>query len=126
MSSHAHDHGHHDAHHGEGGADHGSMKSYMTGFILSVILTAIPFAVVMMGGLPDPRLTVGLIVIFAVVQIVVHMVYFLHMNPKSEGGWTMLALLFTLVVVVITLSGTLWVMYHMNANMMPHHSAPVE
>jgi cytochrome o ubiquinol oxidase operon protein cyoD len=34
---------------------------------------------------------------FAAVQIVVHMVYFLHMNGKSEGGWTMLALIFTIV-----------------------------
>lgn len=122
MTSHAHDH---DTHHGEGGADHGSMKSYVTGFVLAVILTAIPFGVVMAGGLPDPRLTVALITVFAVVQIIVHMVYFLHMNPKSEGGWTMLALIFTLVVLGITISGTLWVMYHMNANMMPHH-LPVE
>jgi cytochrome o ubiquinol oxidase operon protein cyoD len=58
---------------------------------------------------------------FAAVQIVVHMVYFLHMNAKSEGGWTMLALIFTLVLVVITLSGSLWVMYHLNHNMMPAH-----
>ncbi len=56
---------------------------------------------------------------FAVVQIVVHMVYFLHMNTRSEGGWTMLALIFTIVLVVITLSGSIWVMYHLNANMMP-------
>ncbi|MFW2345133.1 MAG: cytochrome o ubiquinol oxidase subunit IV, partial [Brevundimonas mediterranea] len=56
---------------------------------------------------------------FAVVQIVVHMIYFLHMNSKSEGGWTMLALIFTIIVVVIALSGSLWVMYHLNTNMMP-------
>lgn len=130
MTSHAHDHGH-DAHHsdhghhGEGGADHGSLKSYMIGFVLAVILTAIPFAIVMGGGFEDKRITVALITLFAVVQIIVHMIYFLHMNPKSEGGWTMLAMIFTLVVVVITISGTLWVMYHMNANMMPHH-LPVE
>ena len=53
------------------------------------------------------------------VQIYVHMVYFLHMNPKAEGGWTMMALIFTLVLVVITLSGSLWIMYHLKTNMMP-------
>ena len=47
------------------------------------------------------------------------MIYFLHMNSKSEGGWTMLALIFTIIVVVIALSGSLWVMYHLNTNMMP-------
>ena len=52
-------------------------------------------------------------------QIVVHMIYFLHMDAPSEGGWTLMALIFTLVLVVITLTGSLWVMYHLNTNMMP-------
>ncbi len=56
---------------------------------------------------------------FAVLQILVHMIYFLHMNTRSEGGWTMLALIFTIVLVVITLAGSIWVMYHLNHNMMP-------
>ena len=54
-----------------------------------------------------------------VVQIVVHMVFFLHMNFHSEGGWNMLALIFTLVLVFITLAGSLWVMISLNNNMMP-------
>ena len=66
------------------------------------------------------RLPLRLVILaFAAVQIVVHMIYFLHMNARAEGGWTMLALIFTLVLVVITLSGSLWVMYHLNHNMMP-------
>ena len=59
------------------------------------------------------------ILAFALVQIVVHMVYFLHMNFHSEGGWNMLALIFTLILVFITLAGSLWVMYNLNVNMMP-------
>jgi cytochrome o ubiquinol oxidase operon protein cyoD len=47
------------------------------------------------------------------------MIYFLHMNGKVEGGWSMLAMLFTVMVVVIMMAGSLWVMYHMNHNMMP-------
>jgi cytochrome o ubiquinol oxidase subunit IV len=50
---------------------------------------------------------------------VVHMIYFLHMNFRSQGGWNMLALIFTAVIVFITLAGSLWVMYHLNVNMMP-------
>jgi cytochrome o ubiquinol oxidase operon protein cyoD len=92
----------------------------MIGFVLSVILTAIPFALVMTGVLPT-QTTALIVMAFAVVQIVVHMIYFLHMNSKSEGGWTMLALIFTVIVVVIALSGSLWVMYHLNTNMMPTH-----
>jgi cytochrome o ubiquinol oxidase operon protein cyoD len=98
---------------------HGNLKDYTVGFILSVILTAIPFWIVMGNVFENPRTTALVILAFAAVQMVVHMVYFLHMDSKSQGGWNMLALIFTLVLVVITLSGSLWVMYHLNHNMMP-------
>ena len=98
---------------------HISLKGYMTGFVLSVILTAIPFWMVMTGAIDNKQATAIIVMAFAVVQIVVHMVFFLHMNPASEGGWSMLALIFTVILVVIVLSGSLWVMYHLNANMMP-------
>ena len=98
---------------------HISLKGYMTGFVLSVILTAIPFWLVMGKVFDKPGTTAIVILAFAAVQIVVHMVYFLHLNAQSQGGWNMLALIFTIVLVVITLSGSLWVMFHMNSNMMP-------
>jgi cytochrome o ubiquinol oxidase operon protein cyoD len=123
-SPHRDDHGQGDDHHGEhhdedGGASHATLKGYLTGFALSVVLTAIPFWLVMGKVLDQPSALALAVLALAAVQIVVHMVYFLHMNAKSEGGWTMLALIFTLVLVVITLSGSLWVMYHLNQNMMP-------
>ena len=108
----------HDAHHAEGGAAHGTLRDYTIGFILSVILTAIPFWLVMERPL-EAAPTAMLIVAFAVVQIIVHMVYFLHMNARSEGGWTMIALVFTLVVVGIAMAGSMWVMHHLTTNMMP-------
>ncbi|MEI4471687.1 cytochrome o ubiquinol oxidase subunit IV [Frigidibacter sp. MR17.24] len=111
----AQEHGHHH----DDGHDHGTHKSYVTGFVLSVVLTAIPFIIVMAGGFTSPVWTALTIMAFAIVQIVVHMVYFLHMNTRSDEGWTMLATIFTIIVVVITLSGSLWVMYHLNTNMMP-------
>lgn len=95
------------------------MSQYMTGFILSVILTAIPFWLVGSGVIADKSATAAVITLFAAVQIVVHMIYFLHMNTKSEGGWNFLALCFTIIVLVIAMSGSLWVMYHLNHNMMP-------
>lgn len=98
---------------------HGSLKGYLTGFGLSVVLTAIPFWLVMGHVFASPGWTAAAILFLAAVQIFVHMVYFLHMNTRSEGGWSMMALVFTLVMVIITLSGSIWVMYHENANMMP-------
>lgn len=117
-NEHAVDH-HDDRHHGDD-HDHGSFKSYMIGFLLSVVLTAIPFWLVMTEALA-PQTTGLVITAFAVVQIIVHMIFFLHMNHKSEGGWNMLALIFTIVIVVIAVAGSVWVMYHLNVNMMPTH-----
>ena len=111
----------HEAAHGEHPSEraHGTFRGYMTGFVLSVILTAVPFWLVMGNVLGDTLRTSIIIMALAAVQIVVHMIYFLHMNTKSEGGWTFLALAFTLTLVVITLTGSIWVMYHMDQNMMP-------
>ncbi|MBO9655574.1 MAG: cytochrome o ubiquinol oxidase subunit IV [Agrobacterium tumefaciens] len=126
MSSEAHHDAHGDDHHHHDGASHGTFKSYMIGFILSVILTAIPFWLVMGGVLESKTLLVIAIMGLGVIQIFVHMIYFLHMDTKSEGGWTFMALIFTVVVLLITLSGSLWVMYNMNKNMMPLHIEDVK
>ncbi|MBP1860032.1 cytochrome o ubiquinol oxidase subunit IV [Rhizobium herbae] len=123
MSSHAPVHEDaHEAHHGHSHgheAGHGSLKSYMTGFVLSIILTAIPFWLVMGGVFESRAITAVFVIALGAVQMVVHMIYFLHMNTKSEGGWTMMALIFTIVIVAIALSGSFWVMHHLNTNMMP-------
>lgn len=110
---------HNQDHHDDGDAYHATVRGYVTGFILSVILTAIPFWLVMAKVLPSPKVTGFVIVGFAAVQMVVHMIYFLHMNAKVESGWSMLALLFTVALVAIMLAGSIWVMHHMNTNMMP-------
>lgn len=111
-----HFHGH-DA--GHAGPAHGSLREYVIGFVLSVILTAIPFWLVMGHVLADKYVTTLIILGFAAVQMIVHMIYFLHLNTRSEGGWNLVALIFTIVLVVIAVSGSFWVMYHMNTNMMP-------
>lgn len=110
-------HGHHghDAHVGA----HATYAGYLTGFFASVVLTVIPFWLVMSGVISNPFVTGLTIMGFAAVQIVVHIVFFLHLDSRSENGWNLMALMFTLVLVVIALSGSLWVMHHLNTNMMP-------
>jgi cytochrome o ubiquinol oxidase operon protein cyoD len=115
---------HHTSGHDAAGQEpHGTLKDYLIGFGLSVLLTAIPFWLVMGEVGLSKQAIAFTIMAFAAVQMVVHMVYFLHMSPKSEDGWTLTSLVFTLILVVITLAGSLWVMYHMDSNMMPRHEA---
>lgn len=98
---------------------HGSRRSYLVGFLLSVVLTAIPFWLVMARPVESLGVTAALVIAFAVIQIVVHTVSFLHVNTQGEGGWTLIAYIFTAVILLITIAGSLWIMYHLNTNMMP-------
>ena len=111
----------HDPHHAPARETlgHGSTRSYTVGFLLSVVLTAIPFWLVMSGAIASVNVTAAIIVALAVVQILVHTVCFLHVNTQAEGGWTLIAYVFTGVIVLITILGSLWIMYHLNTNMMP-------
>lgn len=109
--AHPHDHG-----------AHGTLRDYVIGFILSVVLTAIPFWLVMTKPFAAPLIAVSIIVL-AAAQMIVHMIYFLHMKPRNEDGWSLTALVFTIILVVIMLSGSMWVMTHLNANMMPGRDA---
>ena len=92
----------------------------MTGFILSVILTVLAFWLVMGNVFEKSGVTALIILVLGAIQMCVHVVYFLHMNTRAEGGWSMLAMIFTIIIVVIALAGSLWVMYHLNSNMMPN------
>lgn len=118
-----HDHQAHGHDHDDDGAGayHATHRGYVIGFVLSVLLTALPFWLVMGKVLPTPGLTAAAVLGLAAVQVVVHMVYFLHMNTRVEEGWSLLSLLFTAVLVFILLAGSIWVMYHLNTNMMPVH-----
>ena len=107
----------------EAGHSHGSRRGYLTGFILSAILTAIPFWLAM-TGLLSVQWTAILITVLAFAQIAVHTVFFLHVNTRSEGGWTLVALIFTAIMVLIVISGSLWIMYHLHGNMMPTPPQP--
>jgi len=109
--------GAHDTLHGHT-RGHGSRRDYVVGFLLAALLTAIPFWLVMGHALPAGA-TAAAVMVLAAVQVVVHLVYFLHMNGRSEGGWTLLAFLFTVLMVAIVLAGSLWVMHHLDLNMTP-------
>ncbi|MFJ9993927.1 cytochrome o ubiquinol oxidase subunit IV [Pseudomonas putida] len=104
----------HDTHH-EG--NHGSVKSYMIGFVLSIILTAIPFGLVMYPTLPK-NLTVLIVVAMAVIQVVVHLVYFLHMDRSKEQRSTVSTFLFTALVIALLVGLSLWIMFSIHYEML--------
>ena len=97
------------------GAEGASLLSYAVGFALSIILTAIPFSLAMGHRLARAALVVSIIA-FAVAQILVHLVFFLHLN--SSGKWNRVALAYVALLLLILVGGSVWIMYHLNYNMM--------
>ncbi|MFO7324109.1 MAG: cytochrome o ubiquinol oxidase subunit IV [Pseudomonadota bacterium] len=101
------------------GAEGFTLRTYLTGFVLCAVLTALPFWIVMTGAVAPGGAAKATVVAFAVAQIIVQTVTFLHVNARAQGGWTLLAYVFTAVLLVITIAGSIWIMYHLNLNMMP-------
>jgi cytochrome o ubiquinol oxidase subunit IV len=99
------------------GVSRGSLKSYLTGFVLSLSLTAMPFALAGRGTL-SPSAALAGIFTAGLVQILVHLHYFLHLDSSSAARWNVLALIFTLLIMVLFVGGTLWIMYTLNYRMM--------
>jgi cytochrome o ubiquinol oxidase operon protein cyoD len=96
---------------------HGSFAGYMAGFVLSVALTAAAFWLVIQGVLPSAT-ALPVIAGLAAVQVIVHLVFFLHMNGSSGQGWNMLAFAYTVICSLILIVGTVWVMHNVSMNMM--------
>jgi cytochrome o ubiquinol oxidase operon protein cyoD len=95
---------------------HNSIKGYMIGFVLSIILTAIPFGLVMFPSFPRDTI-VTIVLVMAVVQVVVHVFNFLHLDASIEERWNVSAFVFTLLITAIVIAGSVWVMYNATTNM---------
>jgi cytochrome o ubiquinol oxidase operon protein cyoD len=94
----------------------GGLQSYVTGAVLALALTLAPFALAM-GGASGTSAVAGIFGL-AAIQIVVHVVFFLHLG-RSDQRWNLAVLVFTVLIVGIVVGGSYWVMYHLDHNMMP-------
>ena len=104
------------------GEPHDSMLSetlsYVIGLALALILTGVSFWVASTGALWGPGVATGLVVL-AIAQMGVHLVFFLHITSGPDNTNNVLALAFGVLIVFLVMIGTIWIMSHMNANMMP-------
>jgi cytochrome o ubiquinol oxidase operon protein cyoD len=92
--------------------------SYVIGLGLALLLTAISFWVASTGVLWGPGVATGLVVL-AIAQMGIHLVFFLHITSGPDNTNNVLALAFGVLIVFLVMIGTIWIMAHMNANMMP-------
>jgi cytochrome o ubiquinol oxidase operon protein cyoD len=92
--------------------------AYVVGLGLALLLTGISFWVASTGALWGPGVAVGLVVL-AIAQMGVHLVFFLHITSGPDNTNNVLALAFGVLIVFLVMIGTIWIMAHMNANMGP-------
>ncbi len=104
------------------GAPHDSMLSetvsYVVGLALALVLTGVSFWVASTSSLWGPGVAVGLVVL-AIAQMGVHLVFFLHITTGPDNTNNVLALAFGVLIVFLVMVGTIWIMAHLAANMGP-------
>ena len=94
-----------------------TVKPYLIGIVLALILTAIPFWLVYDGALRRETLLI-VIAVFAVIQIFVHLIFFLHINFRTTPRENLIALAFAVVLIFIMVGGSLWIMFDLYHRMM--------
>ena len=92
--------------------------AYVIGLGLALILTGVSVWVASTSVLWGPGVAVGLVVL-AIAQMGVHLVFFLHITSGPDNTNNVLALAFGVLIVFLVMIGTIWIMAHMNANMAP-------
>ena len=92
--------------------------AYIIGLALALILTGVSFWVASTSVLWGPGVAVGLVVL-AIAQMGIHLVFFLHITSGPDNTNNVLALAFGVLIVFLVMVGTIWIMGHMNANMAP-------
>jgi cytochrome o ubiquinol oxidase operon protein cyoD len=102
---------------GEGSAGH-DLTTYIVGLALAVGLTGVSFFIARTTLVWTPSIPVALAVL-AVAQMGVHLVFFLHITTGADSLNNTLALAFGLLIVFLVMGGSIWIMGHMNHNMMP-------
>jgi cytochrome o ubiquinol oxidase operon protein cyoD len=102
---------------GEETASHG-VRTYVIGLVLATLLTAASFYVAAVHVVWDPTVPVALLVL-AIAQMGVHLVFFLHITTGPDNTNNVLALAFGLLIVFLVVGGSIWIMDHLNTRLMP-------
>jgi cytochrome o ubiquinol oxidase operon protein cyoD len=102
----------------EEAAPRAAITGYVIGLVLSALLTVASFYALGTSLIWGPAIPVALVAL-AVAQIGVHLVFFLHITTAPDNTNNILALAFGVLIVALIVAGSLWIMAHLNHNMLP-------
>jgi cytochrome o ubiquinol oxidase operon protein cyoD len=94
------------------------LLGYIAGLALALLLTATSFFIAGTDLVWQPSIPVAIIVL-AIAQMGVHLVFFLHITTGPDNTNNVLALAFGLLIVILVVGGSIWIMEHLNQNMVP-------
>jgi len=98
----------------------GNLTSYITGFVLSVVLTlGSYFLVTSIGVNWSHQVLIGVVLTLALIQLFVQLVFFLHLLHESKPRWNLMFLIAFFSTVFLVVVASIWIMQHLNHNMMP-------
>jgi cytochrome o ubiquinol oxidase subunit IV len=100
------------------GAGQASFLNYGIGYALAILLSAASFSCVMLGLVPQHDIVPALAAA-AVAQVIVHLIFFLHMANASTPRWNIIVFCFAIIVIGILIGGSVWIMASANGRMMP-------
>ena len=109
-------------------SDHRALVSYITGFVLSIFLTLVAYGIVAkhVDSLHSDfshRSIMYAVLVLAMTQFIVQIVFFLHLGRESKPRWNQIALYFMVMVVTVLVAGTLWIMDNLDYRH-PHTEIP--
>jgi len=93
-----------------------TLKTYLTGYVLALVLTASSFGIAASGAL-SMRAALIAISAAAIVQVLVHLRYFLHLRLRTTPPERLLAISFAAVLILIMIGGSLWIMLNLSYRM---------
>ena len=94
------------------------LLGYFVGLGLALLFTAVSFFVAGTDMVWQPSIPVAIIVL-AIAQMGIHLVFFLHITTGSDNTNNVMALAFGVLIVVLVIGGSLWIMANLNHNMLP-------
>lgn len=101
----------------------GSIRSYTFGFVFSLVLTIISYFIYLgyTNNIFSLEISVAFVMSLAVLQLVIQLIFFLHLGHDKETKWKLGIFVSAISVILLIVIGSIWIMYHLDYNMMPQH-----
>ena len=95
-----------------------TLRTYLSGYVLSLALTLAAYLYVV-HPVYSSNILVAIILVLAVVQFLVQIVFFLHLGAEAKPRWKLFVFVFMVAIVLIIVIGSLWIMNNLNYRMTP-------